>query len=183
MSQGLIKDIQAGGHKKLQELYQQYRTPFLRWAMRRYRCTEHLADDVFQEAMIALYENIRKGKLTKLSSSVKTYIFAVGKNLLLGRLKSKHHQTLTTDEFPLHEQDTAIGPLEKLKLNDRAEALAEALDQLGEPCSTLLRLFYYHRYSMEAIARELNYSSDNVAKVQKVRCLNRLREIVDPKKL
>jgi DNA-directed RNA polymerase specialized sigma24 family protein len=56
--------------------------------------------------------------------------------------------------------------------------LESALQELGEPCKTLLTLSYYKNYSTDEIASALNYKSTDSAKTQKYKCLVRLKKIV-----
>jgi DNA-directed RNA polymerase specialized sigma24 family protein len=56
--------------------------------------------------------------------------------------------------------------------------LETALQELGEPCKTLLVYSYYKNYSTEEIANALNYKSTDSAKTQKYKCLVRLKKIV-----
>ena len=40
------------------------------------------ATDIFQDTMVCLYENVVSEKLEVMSSTFKTYVFSIGKNLL-----------------------------------------------------------------------------------------------------
>ena len=60
--------------------------------------------------------------------------------------------------------------------------VGKCFDQLGDPCHTLLDLFYYQKKSMEDITIELNYKNSDSAKNQKYKCLERLRKLVDAEK-
>ncbi len=55
------------------------------------------------------------------------------------------------------------------------EQIISAIDTLGEPCRSLLIGFYYEKLSMEELANKLNYKNENVAKQQKLRCKDRLK--------
>lgn len=57
------------------------------------------------------------------------------------------------------------------------EQLDTALDQLGEPCRSLLKAFYHQDKSMQEIAADFGYTNPENAKTQKYKCLNRLRKI------
>jgi len=52
-----------------------------------------------------------------------------------------------------------------------------ALDQVGEPCRTLLKDFYHNNKSMQEIATEFGYTNPDNAKTQKYKCLVRLRKL------
>jgi DNA-directed RNA polymerase specialized sigma24 family protein len=57
------------------------------------------------------------------------------------------------------------------------QSLDQALDQLGEPCRSLLKAFYHEDKNMQQIAAEFGYTNPDNAKTQKYKCLNRLRKI------
>ncbi len=63
-------------------------------------------------------------------------------------------------------------------LNERPQLVAALMVQIGEPCKTLLELFYYYSWSMAEIAERMNYNNANVAKTQKSRCVKQLKQMV-----
>ena len=65
-----------------------------------------------------------------------------------------------------------------LELNTRQELMKEALEQLTNICKTILNLFYYQRFSMEAIKDNMGYNSEEVARTTKKKCMRKLEIIV-----
>ncbi len=61
---------------------------------------------------------------------------------------------------------------EYLALPNEAE-INQAIENLGEPCRTILLHYYFHQLSLERIAEQLHYANANVAKQQKFRCVER----------
>ncbi|MCB0847786.1 MAG: hypothetical protein KDE26_31250, partial [Bacteroidetes bacterium] len=94
----LLQELKSGNQKLLQKLYETHREAFGRWAMKQYKCSDDLAGEAYQKAFIAFYYNVREGKLTELNSSVKTYLFAIGKNVIRDQFKLKQNQTEELDE-------------------------------------------------------------------------------------
>ncbi len=171
----LLRQIKLGNRAVLNQLYQTYREEFIHWTRWKFNCKESDSIDVFQETMIAFYENVVNDKITEFSSSVKTYLFAIGRNILLKRFRDEKGQTeelevLTNVASTLQIDDS-------INLSQRQEAIAELLQKLGEPCKTLLQLFYYQKFSVESIAKTMQYKNQSVVKNQKVRCVKRLRKI------
>ena len=64
---------------------------------------------------------------------------------------------------------------EEAILSDREETLIRLLRHLGEPCHSILKLFYFDSFSMESIANRLGYKNEHVAKAQKRRCIKELK--------
>ena len=169
----IIDRLLAGGRPVLAELYQTYRSEFLNWVMI-YRCTSEEAKDAYQSAVLTFYENVMSRKLTELSSSVKTYLFAIGKNKVMEMKRaSGRFSELNGLEDSLPEEVTE----ENLPSPQLLKRVTLCLDKLGEPCATILKDFYYHCRNMEEIAKALNYKNTDTAKNQKYKCLLRLRKL------
>lgn len=174
----LVSDLQAGNQQRLREVYEAYRKPFLMWAVSRFRCQEEEAREVYQDLILAFYENVMNGKINTLNSKLQTYLFGIGKFILLKRIeKGKRLDELGEDSL-----DIAI-PADQLpgyetEQTDRSVSMMAAINQLGNNCRDLLIHVYYHRLSGEIIADRLGYKNPDVVKSQKARCMKKLRTLV-----
>ncbi len=173
--QQLVAKIKEGDEASLVEIYKRYRPPFIQWAQGSYKVDENTAADVFQDAVVCLYRNVVRGKLENLTSSLKTYLFAIGKNIL--RKKAQAQVAMDTDDLWVVENLQAE-PIDHFAENDRQRFVARLMNTIGEPCKSILRYYYFKGFSMEAIAREMNYKNENVVKTQKLRCLTTLKSLV-----
>lgn len=77
--QEALNRCQAGDERAYAWIYQTYWPEFSRWIQRQ-GCPAHLAGDVYAQAMLAFYRNVDSGRLDSLWSSLKTYLFQIGKN-------------------------------------------------------------------------------------------------------
>jgi len=171
--QHLLDSIRNGDEEALGKIYRNHRTEFLTWARKKYHLTQEVAADHFQDAIIKCYENIRNDKLMVLSSSFKTYIFAIAKNLILNTL---NHSNRAESGLEKITNDHKIEILADLQQEERQRLVSELLKKVGEPCNSILRMFYFNGFSMESIASRLNYKNENVVKSTKIRCINDLKE-------
>ncbi len=173
-----LKEIAAGGDKALQVIYRKYRSEFLVWAQRHYAVSEVDAVDVFQDVVIVFYKNVVSGKITHLESSIKTYLYGIGKNMLLKLVKNKGRVVLVEDmnDPLLNHIDWTVH--HESELNERQETIKSVLHQLTEKCLKIIQMFYYKRFSMEAIKENMGYSSEEVARTTKKKCLRKLETIV-----
>ena len=128
------------------------------------------AEDIFQEVMIALFNNSRN-KDFKLTCSIKTYIYSIGRNLWLKQLRKQSRETRITD----YEKFENINAEEEEAEEPLTAHVTAALEQLGESCRKILLLFYYHKKTMEEIAAALGYTNAANAKNQKYKCLQHLK--------
>ena len=60
--------------------------------------------------------------------------------------------------------------LEALIETDQAATIAEALERLGDPCKTLLVLYYWEELTTEEIAVKLGYANSDTVKSKKYQC-------------
>lgn len=171
----LLERIKKGEESCIKELYHEYRTDFLKWSKYQYNLDLDTAIDVFQDCMIILYSNVVNGKLTELSSSIKTYIYSIAKNQILKRMNKNDRLRFQDQSMDTSDVSATDGQLE---LSERQVFIKEIMESIGEPCKSILKLFYFKRYSMEAIAQTLKYKNENVVKSQKLRCINELKDKV-----
>lgn len=174
----ILESLSTKGMEGIGALYEKYRDEFVNFA-RRYRAEENDILDAYQDAIIALYENTLAGKTKELKSSVKTYLFSIGKYILINKLKKK--QTIVSDEQVELEEGIENNIEEQINLNYQQKQLLGALNDLGDPCRKLLLLFYYQRYTIEAIMYEMSYQNENTVKASKSRCMKQLKAIVQQK--
>ncbi len=133
------------------------------------------AKDIFQEAMIVLYERVRSGTF-ELNCLIKTYVYSVSRRLWLKRLQQMSRYAPTLDDL----QDTV--PVEEEieeneRINNEFQAMDKAISSLGEPCKSLLEAYYLEKKNMQEIALSFGYTNADNAKNQKYKCLMRLKKI------
>ena len=173
----ILKSIMDGLDDGLIYLYRTYQNEFRSWAGARYHVDHELAGDAFQEAIIAFRFNVIHNKLGERTSTLKTYLFSIGKNKLLDRLKKSKHE-VSSDDLSRNESLEVQIRGQQAELNDRQELVRSKIKSMFEPCKSILKMFYYMGYSMEVIAARMSYKNENVAKSQKLRCLKKLKEAV-----
>lgn len=133
------------------------------------------ARDIFQEAMITLYEKVQLDNFA-LTCQIKTYLFSICKNLWLKRLQQmgKYSAPLSAQEETVSVEDD----LEQFEKKDAAFAIMDrALNSLGEPCKSLLEGYYLNKKGMQELASQFGYTNADNAKNQKYKCLMRLKKL------
>ena len=137
--------------------------------------TEDEAKDVFQEAVIVLYDKVKQRDF-ELTSQLKTYLYAICRRLWLKQLGSRSRNT---HDVAAYEDVIAIDEdLARHEEKDRQLTMMErALDKLGEPCRTIIHDFYIENLSMQEICDKIGYTNADNAKTQKYKCLQRLKKL------
>ncbi len=178
MDKEAIKDLQSDDRLKIKALYNQYRLEFLRFG-KRYNLDEDALADVYQEAFLALRKRAIHGKLDDIQSSIKTYLFGIGKYKIYDELKKK--QLKVPYEANLHVVDQHIPEIaldDVRPLTQEQILLRKYFKQLGEKCQQVLTLFYYRGLNIEEIVKQAGYNNANVVKAQKSRCLKTLKQLI-----
>lgn len=173
-----LEELRAGSDKVLKQVYEEHRSKFLNFA-RRYSLSEEENIDIYQDAYIIFYDNIMNGKIESFTSSIGTYLFGIGKNLIFAKMK-KNNKTIRS-EYNLAlvgKEDELVSTLEieEQGLTPEQQLLQKHFGTLGKKCQELLTYFYYRGYTIQEIMLAENYNSENVVKATKSRCMKTLRE-------
>ncbi len=131
--------------------------------------------DMFHEGIIVMDRNIRQDKF-KMESSVNGYIFSICRFLWMNQIRKQGKMTLTEDNSRLDDVEETT-PETQLFDEEQKTVLRKLLSNLGERCQKILELWKLS-YSMDEIAKELNFSSPAMARKNKYRCQKSLMDIV-----
>jgi len=173
----IIEEIKAGKQDAILMLYKEYRDEFIQFAQKNYGLSREELKDVFQDTVIAFYENITSGKLQYLNSDVKTYLFAIGKRQASTYKKNllKIGNLSTDDDIKAILIDVAQ---EMEHPNELEEVVKKVLSELPDQERKILELFYYEKKSMEEIASIMGYANANSMKKKKSLILKKVGEQV-----
>jgi RNA polymerase sigma factor (sigma-70 family) len=172
----LILGLQRGDKQALERIYSAY-WPTIAQFVRLNKGSEQEAEDLYQEGILAFYEQVRKGSF-QMNCSIKTYLYSICRNKWLSQLRAQKHVTDIEEYREILAQEETDN---SLPLPNESE-IRQAIEGLGEPCRTILLDFYYHHMSLEQVAEQLHYANANVAKQQKFRCVERLKKRFLPTK-
>jgi RNA polymerase sigma factor (sigma-70 family) len=139
--------------------------------------TDTDALDIFQEALLAIYQKARTGEL-HIHSGFQPYLYAVCRNLWLMQLRKKavrrvanideRQQDIATDSFAEAEQTA--------NQYARMQLIETQLQQLGEGCRKLLKLAWSGK-PLEEVASILNNTYAYIRK-KKSECMGKLVALV-----
>lgn len=169
-----IDALIEGDDATLALLYESNKQQFLLFSGK-YNIDNEEAIDIYQDAIIALIELARKGKLQQLKSTISTYLFAIGKYMIFKKKKLLSN-TIALENFDnlLIEWDTYDIEKDKKEILE----LQKHYQQLGKVCKDILYLFYYKSYKLPQICELLAYENTDVVKSQKSRCLKKLKQLM-----
>ena len=173
----------------VRKYYNRLREPFVRKLTRQYPSMRlDTAEDLYQEAFIAVQDNIKRGKVRP-DTDWNAYILTIGLNMAS---KEQRHGGITNPFVIISDEDEGNGnnrlarkvedmikemPEEEAALCNNPEVLSRLgneLDHTPEPCGKIIRLFYYTDATMEDIAEETGLKNDQTAKAKKSQCMTDL---------
>ena len=170
----LLKGLADNDSKAIERIYKENFNIILAFILNNNWSADD-ARDVFQEAMIALYEKAQLESFV-LTCNIQTYIYSICRRLWLKRLQQNGRYLYQVEGL---KETVAID--EDLEEHERKNAefamMDRALNSLGEPCKSLLEAYYLQKKDMQQIAVEFKYTNADNAKNQKYKCLLRLKKL------
>lgn len=172
----LIRNLTSGDTNAYKQMYTQYYL-MVEYLIIKNSGTKEDAKDIFQDAIIVVLEK-SKAPGFKLTASLKTYIYSVARNIWFTKMR-KGDRNYRFNDFEDYK-DAEVDDIATKKLEEKQYTLIEnSIDQMGDPCKTILINFYYFKNSMIEIAKSLGYESADHAKSQKYKCMKRLKAIIN----
>ncbi len=172
--QALLKGLAENDSKAIETIYKDNFNMVQNYILNN-NGTYDEARDIFQEAMIALYEKAQSESFV-LTCKINTYVYSICRRLWLKRLQQLGRYSNQVDgleETVQVEEDLEIHE----KRNTDFAIMERALNSLGEPCRSLIEGFYIKKLDMQALSKEFGYTNADNAKTQKYKCLMRLKKL------
>lgn len=179
-----IQRLIDGDNSAMNDVYSSFRGGFLSFARSSLGLKSDDASDLFQDAVICLLQNIKRGKITDLENrQVKSYLYSAGRYIHMNRKRKGHLPLVTivwdadTDSAKIIENvpDTEDNQQEK---EQRLQVLNDVVRTIPEPCSKLLDMQFFQRKKQAEIAATMGYGSADSVKTMVNRCKGKVRTIV-----
>ena len=160
----------------------------LTFLRKNYSVSDDDIDDIFQEASMALFLNLRDGKLYSLTSSLGTYFMKVCINQTLKFIGKKSKVMPLIDENRISNKnavrDDKIDELygfcmdtEEEDRKIRMELLVNnIIASMTDTCRNILHGYYWDDFSTSTIADMFSFSDANSVKAQKYKCVKKFRD-------
>ena len=154
------------------KIYGLYRNEFLFFLKKRITVNPDDVLEIYQDAFMVLCNKIYENKLdaNNLTSSLKSYLFGVGIRIAynVNRKKSKLHEQDPFEIPDIPDDEHGLG-------EENEKIIQKAVNEMGEPCHTILVKQYWEDKKAEEIAIEMNYKNTDTAKTQKYKCIQKLK--------
>ena len=176
-SENWIHHLKTNGNSALKDIYLSHRSECIEWLKNTYRVDEEIAKDTFQVAIVLLYQNVVSGKLKTVKSSLKSYLFAIAKNKVRDIIKSEVSYEKSKKQAVL-KKSLLTSSADAKYLDSLLSKVKIALEQIGDPCKSILELFYFDRMPLDEIAQIVGHNHGKTTKSKKHKCLKRLQKLI-----
>lgn len=131
------------------------------------------AADVIQEVMLVFVQIITQGKFRG-ESTIKSLLYNICKNLWISELRRRKSTFARHEKYEIESEKTELDISESIARTENLKYIMKVFNQLGEKCKKVLQLFYYEELTMKEVREKLNYSSEQVLRNKKYKCLKSL---------
>jgi RNA polymerase sigma factor (sigma-70 family) len=134
------------------------------------------ANDVFQDAVIILFNQIKKDKYN-VDLELDGFLFAVAKNLWIDKVRREKRMVNRDFNIEINHSDFN-DQLKDLIVKEKSAAFRKVFEKLDEKCRNILQYVINDKLSMKEISEKMGYSNENVAKSNHYRCKQYLSKLV-----
>lgn len=173
-SKELIQGIRKRDNTVLTYIYRNYYQSVLHFVMNN-SGTDHDAKDVFQEALIVVFENVRGDKNFKLDSNLQTYLFSVARIIWMHHLKRVRGNMVSLDESHEYIEFEEPQPFQE---HDFDYALYQKVFlELPKDCQKIIKMSNKN-VSHKEIANKMGFKSENYITKRKHFCKEYLIKLI-----
>jgi RNA polymerase sigma factor (sigma-70 family) len=171
MDKKRIEKIRNGDLAELDEIYLEMKPKFINFVQTNFKMVPFdEIEDLYQETIIAFYQNIKKEKLIEINTSLLAYILKIGKNKLITYI---NEQKKFNDNIGFYAENAIAKDEYDNKIDT---AVRFILNKMPDSCKKIINLFYFEKKSMDEIALILGYKNSDVAKSRKNKCISNLSD-------
>jgi RNA polymerase sigma factor (sigma-70 family) len=174
----IVAHLRAGEEHYLNKVYDKCKNNAIGF-LRQNGADIDTAEDIFQDAVIVFYENIRNNSFEQ-KSAIQTYLNSVCRFRWLNTIRDKKEFIANTDfNFDENIRDSfeEYEPAKEERIS-KIEIELINLKAKGGKCYDILYAYFYENKSMKNIAEQFEYTNDDNAKSQKAKCQKQLKEMV-----
>ena len=175
----LIEGIRNQNEKVIAEVYNRF-FPSVRQFIYRNNGSLEDARDIFNDAIIVLLQKVREDKLS-LKCSLKTYVYAISRNLWLKKIKAEKLEFISYEEVEETSYSAEVIEEERLNINRAHLLYQKHLVRMSSTCQELLSSFLEGK-TFKEITEEMGFENEGYARKRKYRCVKLLikRIMSDP---
>jgi RNA polymerase sigma factor (sigma-70 family) len=167
----LIEQLKTEDNAAFQLLYNFY-FPSISAFVKQNSGNNEDAEDIFQEAIIVLLHKVRQSDFV-LTAALKTYLFAIAKNLWLKRLRG--HKLVSVEDFEAYIPETETFSVEIKPEKTREEKLTDWLMKIPKHCQNILKAIFFLNEPMDDLMVKMGWKNRHTADNQKYKCIQQVK--------
>ena len=174
-------------HQELNRFLAEEKGKVQAYLRKKFSISDDDLDDIYQESSMALFLNIRDGKLADLTSTLSTYFLRICINQALKFIGKQQKvvplfddSTITNkDEFrsdkidELYRLCTEDEDAERVALSERI--VQNTIEVMPDTCKNIFQGYYWDNFTTSTIADMFGFANANSVKTQKYKCLQKFR--------
>ncbi|WP_250161269.1 MULTISPECIES: RNA polymerase sigma factor [Algoriphagus] len=133
------------------------------------------AADIIQEVMLIFVQMISEGKF-RAESSIKSFLYSICRNLWITELRKRKSSAARQEKYEESTEKVDSDVSESIAKTESLKYIMGLFQELGNKCKQILQLFYYEELPMKEICEKLDFSSEQVLRNKKYKCLKSLIE-------
>ncbi|MCB9234678.1 MAG: sigma-70 family RNA polymerase sigma factor [Bacteroidia bacterium] len=140
---------------------------------------EEDAQDALQEGIIALWRSVMEGRFRE-ESTISTFVLASARFFWLNKLKTKdyEHKFRESQDLNVESENKETELIKMEKDTELKKKVRIYLEKMGDTCRKVLEYGIIYKWTMEDIAAEMDYKSEQIARNALMKCKKRLRELL-----
>ncbi|MBA4166576.1 MAG: sigma-70 family RNA polymerase sigma factor [Chitinophagaceae bacterium] len=171
----LLTQLREEGSASFELLYKFYFPPVAAYVVNN-SGSQADVEDIFQETIIVLLQKVRNKDFV-LTSSLKTYLFAVARNLWLKRLRDNRLAPLgDLDNLRCDDETFSAG----LQHGDaKEEKVAGWLTKITRHCQRIIKALFFDKEPMSSVMRKMGWKNKHTAANQQYKCIQQVKREKD----
>lgn len=133
------------------------------------------AADIIQETFLVFIKIVEENKYRQ-ESGVKSFLYSIVKNLWITELRKRKSMGIRNEIFENAKESVTPDISQSLVRHESHKLIMELFQSLGHKCKNILLLFYYENLPMKEIMEKEGFSSEQVLRNKKHKCLKSLIE-------
>lgn len=174
-------------HQELNRFLTEEKGKVQAYLRKKFSISDDDLDDIYQESSMALFLNIRDGKLADLTSTLSTYFLRICINQALKFIGKQQKVVPLFDDSTITNKDEfrsdKIDELYRLCTEDEdAERVAQSerivqniIEVMPDTCKNIFQGYYWDNFTTSTIADMFGFANANSVKTQKYKCLQKFR--------
>lgn len=143
--------------------------------------TEDDGADIFQETVLTFIDLVKTDRYRG-DSSIKTFLYAIAKNLWRQELRSRGRRNNRETLYSSGEEKISYDSEDFFVDKDMRHTMDAIYKEIGDTCRNILKGFYYEDLSMKELLTRFNYENEQVLRNKKSICMKKIKDVLHQNK-